>query len=85
MLVLTIQMDKKYECSICKNTQTGYGNNAQPINNGKCCNSCNYSVVIPERMQSAKNEYMKINWRHKNIQNAKMEEIKWTHKKKQKE
>jgi hypothetical protein len=26
------------------------GNNAQPVNDGRCCDECNYSVVIPARL-----------------------------------
>ena len=26
------------------------GNNAQPINDGRCCNECNMTVVIPARI-----------------------------------
>ncbi len=42
-------------CSICGQTigvdtngWTG-GHNAQPINDGRCCESCNWNVVLPER------------------------------------
>ena len=28
-----------------------HGNNAQPINDGRCCDDCNWSVVIPERLR----------------------------------
>ena len=53
---------KKVKCSIC----SGYikplkdkdgnivwedGNNAEPINDGRCCDDCNWSVVIPERLR----------------------------------
>jgi hypothetical protein len=41
---------EKHICSICGKEYEGYGNNAQPVNNSKCCNECNYSVVIPIRM-----------------------------------
>jgi hypothetical protein len=37
-------------CSICKRPFYGYGNNAQPVNNGRCCGECNDMVVIPARM-----------------------------------
>ena len=49
-------------CSIChgpinehKNEATGEaywttGHNAQPVNDGRCCTSCNVSVVIPARI-----------------------------------
>jgi len=44
-------------CSICKKpiptTWYGYseGNNAQPINDGRCCNVCDATVVIPQRLE----------------------------------
>ena len=45
-----LEQDKKkklptYKCSICGKLFQGYGNNAQPINNGRCCNECNLQVV----------------------------------------
>lgn len=42
-------------CSICrhpilpKGSWTD-GNNAQPVNNGRCCDDCNATVVIPARI-----------------------------------
>ena len=51
------------KCSICGkeiekqiNPKTGKvfwdkGNNAQPINNGRCCNACNHEYVIPKRVE----------------------------------
>ena len=39
-------------CSICKNdVRDKYGHNAQPINNGRCCENCNYMFVIPKRLK----------------------------------
>ena len=54
------------KCSICgyeikpkivgKDKETGKtitwkdGNNAQPINDGRCCDYCNENAVIPERI-----------------------------------
>ena len=49
------------ECSICNeeieeikdnegNVIWDLGNNAEPINGGRCCNSCNSRVVIPARL-----------------------------------
>ena len=38
-------------CSICRENYTGYGNNAQPVNDGRCCDFCNNTVVIPARLQ----------------------------------
>lgn len=44
-------------CSICgtvimPDLQTGWsgGNNAEPINHGRCCNDCNSTKVIPARL-----------------------------------
>lgn len=34
-----------YNCAICKKTFKGIGNNAQPITDGKVCNSCNFEVI----------------------------------------
>ena len=52
---------RKMKCSICKgkldvkldgNGQVYWdkGNNAEPVNNGRCCDKCNFEVVIPARM-----------------------------------
>lgn len=37
-------------CSICFGKYNDFGNNAQPVNDGRCCDSCNWSVVIPARI-----------------------------------
>jgi hypothetical protein len=36
-------------CSICYKKYVGFGNNAQPLNSGRCCNNCNSICVIPAR------------------------------------
>ncbi len=43
------------KCSICfgeieKVGGWDQGNNAQPVNDGRCCGECNSTVVIPARM-----------------------------------
>ena len=53
------------ECSICNKEIKGRvvtaadgsqhvpyerGNSAHPINNGRCCDECNHSVVVPARL-----------------------------------
>lgn len=47
-------------CCICHKPIKGYGNNAEPVCSGRCCDKCNYEVVIPARIDSfrktAKNE-----------------------------
>lgn len=37
-------------CSICGNTYMNWGNNAEPINDGRCCDNCNYMKVLPARI-----------------------------------
>jgi hypothetical protein len=38
-------------CVICHKPYTEYGNNAEPIRSGRCCNQCNDTVVIPRRIK----------------------------------
>jgi len=42
--------EKKQICSICKREYVGWGNNANPVNDGRCCDECNWKVVIPKRI-----------------------------------
>lgn len=37
-------------CCICSKVIKGYGNNAEPIKKGSCCNKCNSKFVIPGRL-----------------------------------
>lgn len=39
------------KCVICGKEIVGYGNNAEPIKFGRCCNNCNTLYVIPKRIQ----------------------------------
>lgn len=50
-------MNKK--CCLCEQEYEGYGNNAQPLKTGFCCNSCNFTKVIPERIRLLKKEKLK--------------------------
>ena len=44
------------KCSICNNKINGkFGNNAQPINDGRCCDDCNTLVII-ERIKEMSND-----------------------------
>jgi len=50
------------KCSICGtgipvNKITGWdsGNNAEPINSGRCCGACNMMKVIPARLAGLRN------------------------------
>lgn len=42
-------------CSICFRKYTHFGNNAWPINRGRCCDECNATIVIPARLQQSIN------------------------------
>jgi DNA repair exonuclease SbcCD ATPase subunit len=37
-------------CSICGHEYTHFGNNAEPVNSGRCCDMCNAKEVIPARL-----------------------------------
>ena len=34
------------KCVICKKEFEGFGNNAEPIKEGRCCDECNVKVFI---------------------------------------
>ena len=42
----------KHTCVICQREFEGYGNNAEPVAAGRCCDECNMSVVIPARLEA---------------------------------
>lgn len=52
---------EKLLCSICNEPITtglsgwAYGHNAEPINDGRCCDVCNDTKVIPERVRRIRN------------------------------
>jgi DNA-directed RNA polymerase subunit RPC12/RpoP len=43
----------KYKCIICGKKFKGFGNNAEPLAKGICCNKCN-ALVINERLKLIK-------------------------------
>lgn len=43
------EAEEKHICSICNKEYVGYGNNAQPVNDGRCCDKCNLNIVLPAR------------------------------------
>ncbi len=47
---MTKETDKTKTCCICGNPIIGYGNNAEPVKKGECCDYCNIHVVIPARV-----------------------------------
>jgi hypothetical protein len=42
---------RKQICSICECEYEGWGNNAEPANDGRCCDHCNWTAVIPARIR----------------------------------
>jgi len=42
--------NETHRCSICQREYRGWGNNAAPVNHGRCCDDCNSLVVIPARL-----------------------------------
>lgn len=42
---------EKKKCVICGKEFEGYGNNAQPVKDGLCCDECNQKEVIPARLK----------------------------------
>ena len=55
-------MSEEKICTICKSKYEGYGNNAEPINNGLCCDKCN-TKVINARLNMLVKRYAKSNKR----------------------
>lgn len=44
-------MDKQIKkCCICGKEYTGYGHNAWPVMDDRCCDECNNSKILPIRM-----------------------------------
>jgi hypothetical protein len=54
--------DEKKVCSICDKKYRGFGNNAQPINNGECCDSCNADVLRARHARFAQGLPMREVW-----------------------
>lgn len=50
-------MDKELKCSICGKpilsdpSEWEHGNDADPVNDGRCCTTCDWEVVIPARIR----------------------------------
>lgn len=53
MIKETLKKEKKMSkqvCVICNKEFEGWGNNAEPVKEGVCCDECNNSVVISARI-----------------------------------
>ena len=44
------------KCKICNETILGHGHNAQPVANGRCCDVCQDTKVLPLRLDLMLNE-----------------------------
>jgi hypothetical protein len=49
-VALVGRMKMVAKCCICKAKIEGFGNNAEPIKTGICCDECNTIKVIPARL-----------------------------------
>lgn len=82
-------METTKKCSICGKIYEGHGNNASPVNDGRCCDKCDKEVVIPRRLADLNkkepadikqktraflNEFYKI--KYNMILEAKLEEVR---------
>ena len=47
-------LEEEHECCICHKKFKGFGNNAEPVCDGICCDDCNWRVVIPARVKEYK-------------------------------
>ena len=37
---------------VCGETISGFGNNAEPVMDGYCCDKCNAEIVMPARLKN---------------------------------
>jgi hypothetical protein len=55
------------QCSICNQPFTEYGNDARPVNDGRCCDYCDCLVVLPIRIMrmsgTAREKYAMFGYR----------------------
>ena len=46
VLTTTMLQNKDKTCCLCRHVYEGFGNNAQPLKDGRCCDDCNSKVVL---------------------------------------
>lgn len=44
-------------CVICGMKYRGFGNNAEPVKSGQCCDYCNFNKVLPARLGRIRGGY----------------------------
>jgi hypothetical protein len=47
-----METQTEQKCIICRRKFKGYGNNAEPIITGRCCDECDNKIVIPFRIRA---------------------------------
>lgn len=55
-------MSSQYKCCFCGRWCSGYGNNPEPIlpdGKNKCCDDCNFGIVVPRRLHDFQEEAKK--------------------------
>ena len=63
-------LDMSQKCVICGETFDGYGNNAEPVKKGICCDVCNIKYVIPARINKMHDsKKVKDGWSLQQIKN----------------
>ena len=57
--------NEKQICCLCESKFFGYGNNAEPLfENGRCCDNCNFTKVIPFRIAVLTNREKRENLKY---------------------
>jgi hypothetical protein len=45
-----------HTCSICGGPIVGDGHDAEPINDGRCCDRCFWETVVPARLRQIRDD-----------------------------
>ena len=65
-----LKSQKQSKCVICNELFVGHGHNALPVKEGRCCTDCNWTGVLPARLEQAKKDKLKAIFdRYKNNNN----------------
>jgi len=56
-------------CPLCGRTENGFGHNAYPLGDFRCCTGCNAHQVIPARINRLENENKKLKKRVTKLEN----------------
>tara|TARA_Y100000310_G_scaffold326263_1_gene390929 strand:+ start:493 stop:687 length:195 start_codon:yes stop_codon:yes gene_type:complete len=43
---MKIKVEKTQTCALCKEKFKGFGHNPEPLAKGRCCEGCNYLVIV---------------------------------------